>query len=138
MLTLSLKLKTREQLLTKLKGTQEEIRPIAQGINEKREEYRLLQEELEFIKRELKSYNSYLPWLKEFSRYLPSGVIMEQISLKDDKLALFSGKYSSAVEVMDCLQHSPYLTDLSFIGSIMTEQDGERFKIVGMLRDEIK
>ena len=63
---------------------------------------------------------------------------MEQISLKDDKLALFSGKYSSAVEVMDCLQHSPYLTDLSFIGSIMTEQDGERFKIVGMLRDEIK
>ncbi|MFW6238803.1 MAG: PilN domain-containing protein, partial [Halanaerobiales bacterium] len=58
------------------------------------------------------------------------------INFQNSEMAILAGKAESASEVMNRLEQSPYFSEVSFIGSITVEDDGEYFKIAGDLSDQ--
>jgi hypothetical protein len=114
------------------------LSPVISQIDHIKGEYSKVNQEINDLKDNINLTYSYLPWLEELSKILPEGTKVDQIHFKDYQLNLLAGTAPSAIGVMNRLEESGYFTNLEFIGNIISEQDGERFKIVGELVNEIE
>jgi len=115
-----------------------ELSPVVRQIDQIKGEYSQVNQKISDLEANINSTYSYLPWLEELSQVLPEGTKVDQIHFKDYQLNLLAGTAPSAISVMNSLEESGYFKNLEFIGNIISEQNRERFKIVGELVNEVE
>lgn len=69
-----------------------------------------------------------LPVLRELSKIIPKDTWLTDISFSKNKMEI-KGLSASASRLIPILESSPYFKDTAFNGSILTQNDGEKFTI---------
>ncbi|MFQ5445273.1 MAG: PilN domain-containing protein, partial [Nitrospinales bacterium] len=74
-----------------------------------------------------------LPLLQELSRVLPKDTWLTNISITKNKIEL-KGFSASASKLVPLLENSPYFKDTGFKGTIVNQEEGEKFTIRSTLQ----
>lgn len=112
------------------------ITPYLQDIEKLERELSFKEKKLSLYQNLYRNNNSYLPWLYGISTTIPEESRISQMNFREDKLLLLEGEVDSALDLMENLQGSDYFSRLEFVGGIMIEEQGERFRITGDLNDD--
>ena len=133
LLNFGLHWKLEQQKLNTLQQKLAAVEPVVKKVNQLRKETRQLQQETQALEKIIKPRQGYLPWTKELGEVLGAKVVIEQLNFNGGELTLLAGTAPSANEVITKLEESSYFKNLSFNGSIVTQNNRERFRIVGEL-----
>lgn len=98
-------------------------------------EYAQLQKPIEYFKNIDKSSPLKLPALEELSQVLPNDTWLTDISISKDKLEI-KGFSSSASKLIGILENSALFKDTAFSGSIVTQEEGDKFTIRATLEEK--
>lgn len=128
----------KQDKLKNLKARLSQVKPVVNRVNQIKRDYQVNLQKLKQLKGEVRTNYSYLPWLKELSLILSNETTINRVNFKEDKLVLLAGEANSATEVMEVLEESEYFSNLYFIGSIVSKNDREEFKIAGDLVEEVE
>jgi len=115
------------------KGELLKLEPAINQLQDLQSQIDIKEEQMTVYKDIIENRQSYLPWIYEISKQLPVGVKINYLTLKGDKMVLLDGVAPSASKVMEELQDSLVFENLEFIGGIVIDKDGEKFRIAGDL-----
>ena len=113
-----------------------ELEPAVKQVQVLQNQIDVKDEQLKVYEDIIEKRQSYLPWIYELSRQLPDSVKINNLNFKGDKLVLLEGYAPSASKVMEAIQGSSIFVNLEFIGGIVIDNNGERFRIAGDLINE--